>query len=229
MSIKQGDKMLLDRLRQDKQFKELLATVKQKETFFYQVQDKIVDIQKTIDRNKNIIKALDSDSEELQQQINDITMSSDAISSVSEIDKFTDSMVMNEKKQNAFKIANSKLEKTKEHLLLTDYRKADDDLRLAYSKLYEYGREWMAVNIISNEIMEDFNIFFSFFCNPYTPFRFKNSEEMKKGFISKINELLVDRIELAPVIELTGYNKIFKIEASVFKREKKLKELKEVL
>ena len=217
--------MLLDRLRKDEQFKELLATVKQKETFFYQIQDKIVDIQKTIDRNKNIIKALDSDNEELQQQINDITMSSDAISSVSEIDKFTDSMAINEKKQNAFKIANSKLETTKEHLLITDYKKADDDVRLAYSKLYEYGREWIAKNILSSEIMEDFNVFFSFFCNPYTPFRFKNSEEMKKGFISKINELLVDRIELAPVIELTGYNKIFKIEASVFNREKKLKEL----
>lgn len=229
MSIKQGDKMLLDRLRKDEQFKELLATVKQKETFFYQIQDKIVDIQKTIDRNKNIIKALDSDSEELQQQINDITMSGDAISSVSEIDKFTDSMSMNEKKQNAFKFANSKLEKKKEYLLLTDYKKADDDIRLAYSKLYEYGREWIAKNILSSEIMEDFNIFFSFFCNPYTPFRFKNSEEMKKGFISKINELLADRIELTPVVELTGYNKLFEIKTSVFNRENKINELKEAL
>lgn len=221
--------MLLDRLRKDEQFKELLATVKQKETFFYQIQDKIVDIQKTIDRNKNIIKALDSDNEELQQKINDITMSGDVISSVSKIDEFTDSIVINEKKQNAFKFANSKLEKKKEYLLLTDYKKADDDIRLAYSKLYKYGRDWMAENIISSEIMEDFNLFFSFFCNPYTPFKFKSDEDKKSGFMQKIKELLIDKVELMPVAELTGYNKLFEVNIGHFENAKRLKELEQIL
>lgn len=221
--------MLLDRLRKDEQFKELLAIVKQKETFFYQIQDRILTIKKTIDRNKSILKALASDNEELQQQINDITMGDDVTSSVSKIDELSDLISVNEKKQNAFKVANDKLEMQKEYLLLTEYQNADRELIRAYSNLYEYGREWIAENIFLSEIMEDFNLFFSFFCNPYTPFKFKSDEDKKSGFMQKIKELLIDKVELMPVAELTGYNKLFEVNIGHFENAKRLKELEQIL
>ncbi|KGQ56049.1 Uncharacterised protein [Gallibacterium anatis] len=221
--------MLLDRLRQEEKFKELLAIVKQKETFFYQIQDRILTIKKTIDRNKSILKALASDNEELQQQINDITMGDDVTSSVSKIDELSDLISVNEKKQNAFKVANDKLEMQKEYLLLTEYQNADRELIRAYSNLYEYGREWIAENIFLSEIMEDFNLFFSFFCNPYTPFKFKSDEDKKSGFMQKIKELLIDKVELMPVAELTGYNKLFEVNIGHFENAKRLKELEQIL
>lgn len=221
--------MLLDRLRQEEKFKELLAIVKQKETFFYQIQDRILTIKKTIDRNKSILKALASDNEELQQQINDITMGDDVTSSVSKIDELSDLISVNEKKQNAFKVANDKLEMQKEYLLLTEYQNADRELVRAYSNLYEYGREWIAENIFLSEIMEDFNLFFSFFCNPYTPFKFKSDEDKKSGFMQKIKELLIDKVELMPVAELTGYNKLFEVNIGHFENAKRLKELEQIL
>lgn len=222
--------MLLEQLKQDKQFNLLKQEVEEQKAEFYTIQNKIVETKENMQRNIKMIEALKSENEKLQSKIEQMQVSETGVIDFTNFDDYSNEINSNNRKIQVIKNIVEKFEKQIEILLLTDYSQADKNLIESIQKLYSYIFDYGLNFLFNGDFIADLNILFKCFINSNNIALSPTLSRTQEIFISALNRHIQSKLQDVnlEVLMGDGYKKQFEIESkSEWKRRERIKTLKE--
>lgn len=197
---------MLEILKQDKIFIDIKNKVDIEQNSFLKTQNKILEKQENIIRNKKLIEALKEENEQLESQIKQDSISENGCIDFSNLEQYSDNINSNNRKINIINNVISNQEKEIDSLLNTEYIEAERKLDIKLKELYSYLLGIGSVSLLNRETINRINIVYKFFRKCH-----KGSEKDFIIYLGNMIQMQLGDISLDE-LNIKDFNKAFNIK-----------------
>ncbi|OOH88701.1 hypothetical protein BMT54_08340 [Pasteurellaceae bacterium 15-036681] len=145
--------MKLKNQEKNEMLNNLLIKVQKQTEAFNAVQDRLLEINQNLERNKKTLEALSNENAELQDKSSKVTVSETGEVSFAEFDDYSEQIFKNERKIETLNKYIYKFKCEKELILLTDYNDKKLDLNATRNSIFKLIAESLLIELVEDEII----------------------------------------------------------------------------